>query len=279
MTDNKAPSYPWYPRDFAADEPVQLMTLAEEGAYRRLLDHQWLHGSIPGDVEALACICKNTPVKEMRKIWARVEPCFVRMEGQPPRYINRKLERVRQERKAFIDKQSESGKRGAEARWRQKQSDGDPNGEPIATPMANECLAVAIASASAKDSSETSSPGEPAWNRGSVMGLVVQRLYLGKRPPEGVIATNASILTALNRSGHSWDYLARVVEGLARRRDSGELRSVGRDQPVSLKWINDRDNPINQLAVSEDAFYRSEPEAPRKRTGVTDIQSIVGRIG
>lgn len=114
---NKAPAYPWYPRDFAADEPVQLMTLTEEGAYRRLLDHQWLHGSIPGEMSQLARICKNIPVREMTKLWRALDHCFSRMEGQPPRFQNRRLERVRQERREYRDKQSASGKLGAEAAW------------------------------------------------------------------------------------------------------------------------------------------------------------------
>lgn len=173
MTDNKAPSYPWYPRDFAADEPVQLMSLEEEGAYRRLLDHQWLHGSIPGDVESLARICKNTPIKEMRRIWAKIEVCFVRMEGQPPRYVNRKLERVRQERAAYVEHQKESGSRGGKARWereRQRRAQeaeasnptSKPTGKPIESLVAKPYPASAIASASAKKTWLT--PFADAWS-------------------------------------------------------------------------------------------------------------------
>lgn len=152
MTDaNKAPCYPWYPKDFSADEPVQLMTLAEEGAYRRLLDHQWLHGSVPGEIGSIARICKNVSEREMRKMWPKIEPLFMRMEGQPPRLQNRRLERVRMERKAFLDKQSASGRRGAEARWGRRGEDGDPIAPAMATPLANECLASAVAIAKQPD--------------------------------------------------------------------------------------------------------------------------------
>jgi uncharacterized protein YdaU (DUF1376 family) len=122
VTDNKDPSYPWYPRDFAADEPVQLMTLAAEGAYRRLLDHQWLHGSVPGELTQMARICKNITVREMQKIWPSIEGCFTRMEGQPPRLQNRRMERVRTERQEFREKRSAAGKKGAEAAWGEGQS-------------------------------------------------------------------------------------------------------------------------------------------------------------
>jgi uncharacterized protein YdaU (DUF1376 family) len=171
VTDNKDPSYPWYPRDFAADEPVQLMTLAAEGAYRRLLDHQWLHGSVPGELTQMARICKNITVREMQKIWPSIEGCFTRMEGQPPRLQNRRMERVRTERQEFREKQSANGKRGAEARWHQSPDGSDPNGggngggmpTPLATPMARNSSALALASASARKTSPVST-GEPtSW--------------------------------------------------------------------------------------------------------------------
>lgn len=47
----KAPAYQWFPKDYDIDEAVKLMTYEEEGIYRRLLDHQWLHGGIPGDID------------------------------------------------------------------------------------------------------------------------------------------------------------------------------------------------------------------------------------
>jgi uncharacterized protein YdaU (DUF1376 family) len=116
MSENKVPAYPWYPRDFAADEPVQLMSLEEEGAYRRLLDHQWLHGSIPDDISSLAKICKNIPVRRMKKIWSSIEGCFSPTD-EPARLQNRKLERIRLDRSRFIQQQRESGSRGGHKRW------------------------------------------------------------------------------------------------------------------------------------------------------------------
>lgn len=149
--ENKTPAMPWYPRDFAADEPVQLMSLEEEGAYRRLLDHQWLHGSVPSDVAQLARICKNVAPAKMRKIWPAIAPLFFAIDGDPSRLQNRKVERVRAAQIAYKKKQSESGKAGAEARWKDKHPDGDPNGGRMATPLADDWLAVAVASASAQE--------------------------------------------------------------------------------------------------------------------------------
>lgn len=124
MTDvePKAPAYQWYARDFAADELVQLMTLEEEGAYRRLLDHQWLHGSIPADVAQIARICKNMPVRRMQKLWAAIGPCFVPAADDPSRLQNRRLERERAKSQEYRDKQTEKGKHGAEVRWERERA-------------------------------------------------------------------------------------------------------------------------------------------------------------
>jgi uncharacterized protein YdaU (DUF1376 family) len=111
----KRPAYQWYPRDFAEDEHVKLMSLAEEGAYRRLLDHQWLHGSIPSDLGQLAKVCKNTPLSVFRKLWPALSPCF--LPSGEGRLINGRLERVREEVDEYRAKQSAAGKLGAEAAW------------------------------------------------------------------------------------------------------------------------------------------------------------------
>lgn len=111
-TDEKVGAYLWYPRDFAADEHVVLMTIEQEGAYRRLLDHQWLHGSIPADVAALAALCKKIPRGRMKKIWSAVAPCFMSVEGDHSRLVNAKLERIRQEAQDYRDGQRRAGRLG-----------------------------------------------------------------------------------------------------------------------------------------------------------------------
>lgn len=111
------PYYAWYPRDFALNERVAAMTLEEEGAYRRLLDHQWLHGSIPADLGAIAAICKNISASRMKKLWVRLEPCFSVMAWDPTRLTNRRLELERAITEEKLARQVERGKRGAAIRW------------------------------------------------------------------------------------------------------------------------------------------------------------------
>ncbi len=127
MKPSKSPWYPWFPRDFAADEPVMLMSLEQEGAYRRLLDHQWLHGSIPADLGQLAVICKMLPAARMRSVWAGVSRCFEAVEGTD-RMVNPRLERVRDTAEEHRERQRQNGSKGAQKRW---QKDGDTNGDTI----------------------------------------------------------------------------------------------------------------------------------------------------
>jgi hypothetical protein len=118
-------------------------------------------------------------------------------------------------------------------------------------------------------------------NQRSVMGLVIARLYFGTRPTPSEMASNADILASLNREGHSWDRLAKVVEGLALRRDRGELKSVAKHQPVSLKWVWSQKQILNQLVLSEDALYTGpSPPAEDKRGGkITSITDHLPRVG
>jgi len=104
------------------DEPVQLMSLKAEGAYRRLLDHQWLHGSIPAARGSQARICKQVGEKEMREIWDEIAPCFRPHPEDPDRLVNQKLERIRAEQQTATAKKSAAGTLGAEATWQGKEA-------------------------------------------------------------------------------------------------------------------------------------------------------------
>ena len=120
-----------------------LMTLEQEGAYRRLLDHQWLHGSIPADLRQMAVICKAIGAARMRSVWSGVSCCFEPLSGTD-RLVNKRLERVRDDAEAHRDRQSQNGSKGAARRW---QKDSDPNGVAIVSPMAKNSSAPAPAPA------------------------------------------------------------------------------------------------------------------------------------
>jgi uncharacterized protein YdaU (DUF1376 family) len=138
MTTDRTPAYLWYPGDFETDEAVKLMTYEEEGVYRRLLDHQWVHGSIPAQVELIARIVPKIGVPRFRRIWGALVARFTPHEG---RLVNGKLERVRQEIAAFQARQQQAGRASAAARAQRhgtaqpaKRRDVEPEPEPDAEP-------------------------------------------------------------------------------------------------------------------------------------------------
>lgn len=113
------------------------MSAEEVGGYIRLLCHQWAKGGLPNDPERLGRMAGLLGSPSLRYAVAKFSLCE---DGQ---LRHPRLEALRSERDAFLIKQAESGKKGAEKRWKDRHTDGNPNGEPIATPlatqMANEC--------------------------------------------------------------------------------------------------------------------------------------------
>src|SRR5262245_51108861 len=110
---SKAPAYQWYPKDYDTDEAVKLMTYEQEGIYRRLLDHQALHGSIPADPSQIAMLVPKVPQKRFLNLWPGIAGKFTNIGG---RLVNQKLERVKADTAAFKEAKSRGGRASAEAR-------------------------------------------------------------------------------------------------------------------------------------------------------------------
>jgi uncharacterized protein YdaU (DUF1376 family) len=113
---SKSPAYQWYVGDFRSDENVMLMNYEQQGVYRFLLDHQWLHGSIPNNPSLLSGLLKIDEKYFSEHIWNAIAPCFVEID-----YLNLRMERDRTAKAEFLARQSENGKRGG--RPKQVQSD------------------------------------------------------------------------------------------------------------------------------------------------------------
>ena len=77
--NNKPPAFQWYPKDILSSKRVALMTLAEEGAYRRAIDFCWLHGSLPAGVKQLAMIIGKGCTA---KIAEKVKGMFIEENGE-----------------------------------------------------------------------------------------------------------------------------------------------------------------------------------------------------
>lgn len=109
MTEQaKSPAYRWYPRDFLAD--ALALDDGEELLYRRLLDHQWLHGDVPKAFTQMAKVARMTTAR-VKQYWPGIAHHFP-ITGPEGGWQNRRLERERSKQKAFRDKQAENGAKG-----------------------------------------------------------------------------------------------------------------------------------------------------------------------
>jgi hypothetical protein len=115
MPNNKAPAYQWFPKDYETDEAVKLMTYEQEGIYRRLLDHQALHGSIPSEPQAIAKLLPKIASTEFLALWPAIAAKFPTVDN---RRVNHKLERVKAHFAEFLARQSHAGKQSAQLRLR-----------------------------------------------------------------------------------------------------------------------------------------------------------------
>jgi uncharacterized protein YdaU (DUF1376 family) len=142
----KAPAFQFYAADYLADETVGLMTLAEEGAYIRLLSYCWREGSIPADPILLSRLCKGAD----NQIITVVIKCFKQSVSEPSRMIHERLEKERAKQAAWSEKSREGGKKGMERRWHGQNNNGE-----ITTPITVVKPNDNIASSSSSSSSDT----------------------------------------------------------------------------------------------------------------------------
>ena len=151
----KRPSFQWYPKDFLTDENVEVMSLEEQGAYRRLMDYEWLHEGLPNDIEVLAKLCRITPA-QFKKLWENIGICFdENRAGTRLTHPRLKSERAKQDE--WREKSRVGGKRSAKLR-----ADKSKGGSTNVQPTSNHPHARARGSSSSSSSSlQKKAPSEP----------------------------------------------------------------------------------------------------------------------
>jgi len=106
----KSPAFQFYPKDFLGDEEQSLMSLAEAGAYTRLMCRCWLNDGIPNNLDELARLCGAT-YGQMVKFWPAISKCFKqRADG---RWIHPRLEKERAKQADYRKRQGDR----ADKRW------------------------------------------------------------------------------------------------------------------------------------------------------------------
>lgn len=108
---SQPPAFQLYAADFYMD--TISWTNEEIGIYFRLLMCEWVNGPLPFEAKKLQKI-SQIGVKKWHKRWQIVGEKF-KLNGDG-KLINERLERVREEQLVYLQSQSESGKRGVEAK-------------------------------------------------------------------------------------------------------------------------------------------------------------------
>ena len=107
------------------------MTLEEQGAYMRLLCHEWDTGPLPDDLVALARLL-GVSRAVFGRLWRSLEPRFP-LNGEGRR-ANPRIELVRQKMQTFRAGQVVSGKHGADKRWGDRPAHPEPTETERASP-------------------------------------------------------------------------------------------------------------------------------------------------
>jgi uncharacterized protein YdaU (DUF1376 family) len=134
---NKSPAFQFYAAEFLADENVVMMSNQEVGCYIKLMAYCWREGSIPSDISKIGKLCGEDG-SAMAQLWLSIGCCFS-SASTSDRLIHKRLETEREKQEKYRFERSESGKKGAKAKWNNELPiDGSAITEPIAQPMAND---------------------------------------------------------------------------------------------------------------------------------------------
>lgn len=129
LDQGKAPAFQFYAADF--DTATRGWLPDEVGVYIRLLCTQWITGPLPTEPRRLAVIV-GMPVQDFEEIWKNT--ISHKFEKSKTGYINKRLEKVRDEQRQYRESQSENGRKGARKRWGKN---GDPNGGANSDPISD----------------------------------------------------------------------------------------------------------------------------------------------
>jgi hypothetical protein len=113
----KAPAYQEYPGDILNNEIFVRMTYDERGLYWTLRMYSWQNETLPSDLLELSEICRLDH-DHFKRLWEpRISRFFAPCPGQPSRIVEPSLEAYRKKLQAQKQSRQASGKRGAEVRW------------------------------------------------------------------------------------------------------------------------------------------------------------------
>lgn len=108
---DKLPWFPFYGRDFFEDEHVQLMSNAQIGMYLRLLQFQWIEGSIPSSIASSSAMglrhASYDEAQAKTEFATVMAMCFT--EHSPGRIYNQRLDDVRRQQLNEMERKRAGG--------------------------------------------------------------------------------------------------------------------------------------------------------------------------
>ena len=107
--------FKFYPQDWQASIKNSCFTLAQEGAYIRLLCRAWEHGGIPDDTKKLATLL-GVSRQEFEELWDGLAEKFVDHPDDTKSLVNPRQEAVRATQSNLHRHRVDAGKRGGDAK-------------------------------------------------------------------------------------------------------------------------------------------------------------------
>lgn len=135
-------SYPWYIADWRESETRLMLSLAERGLYRELLDYCYLEGSFPADESKIKLI-SSADGHEFARAWKSVRSLF-ELVSMPDgdRFVHSKVNEVRVKLFAYHEQKKHAGVKSGQTRRERSlnvrsflvQQNGRTGVEPTPTP-------------------------------------------------------------------------------------------------------------------------------------------------
>lgn len=157
------PAFQCYASDWLAKEEFRLMTLDERGLLFSMLCQIWVSGSLPREAEGLGRLLGTDSAATKRALTPDVLKSF--QPNADGRLACPELDALRAEYEARKRERSNSGRKGAEAKWHKSRK---PTAETMAEPMA-EPSALAMATSEVRRAEVRR--GELKGNAPSARGL------------------------------------------------------------------------------------------------------------
>lgn len=127
MAVETSPAFQFYVKEWRSSRAIMRMTFAQRGMYLEMLLEQWENLTLPDDPGAVAEIIGGS-VAEWQRCWEVLRRKFV--SETAGRIFNLRLERVREELRAFKKHQKKAGRAGGLAKARNAQKTRDISAKP-----------------------------------------------------------------------------------------------------------------------------------------------------